>query len=448
MKHRLNVGFITTVSGRWPRELPIQRQKEYGSWLDENLPQVQIIHASKLGDSPVAIEEICTEFRRQDVDLIIQVYGAFTGDDVAARLAENLNVPLVLWAPYEPPFTGGRLLANALVAATMNAASLHRLGYPCSVIYGSHDDPRAASQVKEIVQVHDVRKKLRGTRIGLIGYRPTAFYNSAFDEGLIRRIFGINIEETDLKVVFDKMAAVDVQKVSQDMADMGAAYDTTKLPEGYLENHSRLYYALQEVLHEQAYDFSALKCWPEMGNLKTTPCAVMSRLADENMNIACEGDMDATLAMVIEKYMTGLPPFICDMIDLDEDHNTLTYWHCGQAAKSLMDPRSPISLENHPLAGQGTAFYGTLKEGPVTIARFCNIGGKYKLFLLNGQAVATTRNTKGVMVNVKVEMPVRRVLDTIVREGVPHHYSIVWEDVSGLMRSLAGLLAIEVIEVI
>ena len=34
MEH-LKVGFITTVSGRWPRELPIARNAEYGAWLRE-----------------------------------------------------------------------------------------------------------------------------------------------------------------------------------------------------------------------------------------------------------------------------------------------------------------------------------------------------------------------------------------------------------------------------
>lgn len=447
MKKNLNLGFITTLSGRWPRELPGKRQIEYGSWLAENLPGVNLIKAGQLGDSPAAIEDICLDFKRQDVDLVVQVYGAFTGDDVAAMIADRLGVPIILWAPYEPAFNGGRLLANALVAVTMNAASLHRLGHHCHVIYGSWDDEHAAAEIKQLIKIYDIRKKMRHTRIGLIGYRPTAFYNSSFDEGLIRKTFGINIEETDLKIVFDKMAAVDPHRVSEDMASIASQFDISHLPDGYLENHSRLFFALQDVLNEQSYDFSAIKCWPEMGSLKTTPCAVLSRLSDMDTNIACEGDVDAALAMIAEKYLTGLPPFICDMINLNDIENTLTYWHCGQAALSLMDRRSPVSLENHPLAGQGTAFYGTLKEGEVTIARFCNIGGRYKLFLLSGKAIQTARNTKGVMVNVKVNHSVRKVLETIVKEGIPHHYSIVWANIAEPLKRLADLLGTEVIEV-
>lgn len=37
MKKALNVGFVVTVSGRWPRELPEKRLREYGDWVENNL---------------------------------------------------------------------------------------------------------------------------------------------------------------------------------------------------------------------------------------------------------------------------------------------------------------------------------------------------------------------------------------------------------------------------
>ena len=57
------------------------------------------------------------------------VYGAFTGDDAAAYLTEMLDVPIILWAPYEVPFEKNtRLYANALCAMTMNADVYKRQG--------------------------------------------------------------------------------------------------------------------------------------------------------------------------------------------------------------------------------------------------------------------------------------------------------------------------------
>lgn len=442
----LNIGFLTTVSGRWPRELPMQRNKLYGEYVKNKFPFANIIECGDIVDSAEKLLEVTKLFRRENVDLIIMVYGAFTGDDICTCLAENLRVPLVLWTPYEPPFDGGRLLANALVAATMNSASLGRLGHTSHMVYGSLDDPRAVGEILKIVKAYSVVKELKGKVLGLFGYRPTAFYNSAFDEALIRRTFGIRMEETDLKVVIDVMRDVDDDLVQADMADVANKFDISTLPHEYLENHSRLFFALKQTMRIQGYDFAVLKCWPEMGNWKMTPCAVLGRLADENMLIGCEGDVDVMLALIIQYAISGTPGFITDMINIDETENTLTFWHCGNPAPSLTDDTQPICLGNHPLAGQGTAFYASLKSGKVTVARMCNIDGKYKLFLVRGEAVPTNRNTTGSMINVKIQRPVRDFVYQLIAQQIPHHYSVVWDDIADDMKQVASLLGIEVLE--
>lgn len=444
---KLTVGFITTVSGRWPKEVPEQRNKEYGDWLKKHMPEARIVCSPELGSDSESVEKAVKEFKREEVDVIVLVYGAFTGDDVASYLAEMLEKPIILWAPYEVPFEkDDRLYSNALCSMTMNAAALKRLNATRHTIYGNWDEEKTAEKVRNLLLAYGVIKSLKHTTLGLLGYRPTAFYNCAFDEGLIRRTFGVKIEETDLKVVFDKMDALPADEYEADMAKMEKTYDTKQLPEGHLENHSKLYLALKEVMAQQHYDFATIKCWPEMGNLHTTPCAVLGRLADDGVTIGCEGDVDAELAQITERYLTKKPSFITDLINIDEKKNVITFWHCGNAAPTLFDAKYEVQMRNHPLAGQGTAFYGALKPGKVTIARFCNIEGKYKLFLLQGEAVSMDRCTKGVTANIKVKRPVREIIETIIAEGVPHHYSIVWQDVAQALKEICGLLNIPVLE--
>lgn len=447
MNKKLIVGFITTYSGRWPEALPTQRNQEYGDWLVEELPELDIVRASALGSTKEAIEQITKEFKASEVDIIVMVYGAFTGDDVASWLSEMVRVPLLLWAPYEVPFEkDDRLYANALCSMTMNAAAIRRVGAVYHTVYGNKEDARAAAKVKRILRAYNAVKGLRYTNLGLLGYRPTAFYNCAFDESLIRKTFGVKIEETDLKIIFDKMDALPEEAVVADIERVNKEFNDIQLPEGHIENHSKLFLAMQDVIKEQGYDFCTIKCWPEMGSLHTTPCAVLGRLADEGFHVGCEGDVDAELAQMTQNYLTGCPTFITDLINVHEDNNEIVFWHCGNAAPSLFNKEVGMQLRNHPLAGQGSAIYGALKPGVVTIARFCNMNGTYKLYLLKGEAVPADRYTKGVMVTVKVEKPVRDILDQIIEEGVPHHYSIVWDDVVDDMKEVAKLLNIPVIE--
>lgn len=442
----MKIGFITTVSGRWPRELPMQRNQEYGAWLRENLKDEQIVGFDYVIDTPQKIRDVIRTFRGEEVDVIIMVYGAFTGDDVSTELAEKLHLPMLLWAPREPDVHGGRLLSNALVAMTMNNASLQRLGHFPQTVYGGLESPAAKNKVLQFVKAYSAISKLQGKTLGLFGYRPTAFYNSAFDEGLIRKTFGLTIEETDLKVVFDRMQQVDEGELKQDLEYVKQNFDLgDDLTDEYRVNHSRLYLTLKQLMQEQNYAYGVIKCWPEMGNLNAVPCAVLGRLADEGYCIACEGDVDVALSMSMEHAITGKPTFITDLIDIHDEKNYLTFWHCGNAAPSLHCSKCKSQLCDHPLYNKGSAFRAVLKEGPVTISRFCNIGGKYKLFLVSGTAVETQMYTPGSMVNVVTQSPVRRIIEGIIDEGVAHHYSIVWEDVADTMEQIAKNLGIEVI---
>jgi len=229
------------------------------------------------------------------------------------------------------------------------------------------------------------------------------------------------------------------------MAYMEQTFSINNLPEGHLENHSRLYFALKEVMKTLGYDHAVIKCWPEMGSLKTTPCAVLGRIIDEGTVAGCEGDVDAAITAIIENLISGQPVFIADMINIDEGKNSLSYWHCGNAAPSLH--KGDVTLSNHPLAGQGTAFYTGLKTGKVTIARFASIKGAYKLFVLKGFAENTECYTKGSMINVKLEKPVYELIMRTIDLGVPHHYSLVWDDIYDELILYAGLTGIEVLEI-
>lgn len=447
MKKQLNVGLVVTKSGRWPEELGLRRLASYGEWAGTHLPHSRAAVFDRLVTCKKDVAD-CVEFMRtRCVDLIIQVYGAFTGDDVCCAFADELHAPIILWAPREEKWERqDRLYANALCSASMNGASLKRIHAPFHIVFGDKEEPRVEKQLHDLVSAYAAVKNIRGMTYGLFGYRPTAFYNCAFDEVVIRRTFGVNMEETDLKVVFDRMAELPREEVNAQMRLVADMWDVSALPEGHLENHARLYMALKELFCAQGYDYAAIKCWPEMGSLHATPCAVLGRLIDEGITISCEGDVDAGLAALVQNVLTGEAAFITDLINIDEQANTVTFWHCGNAAPSLHDPSDGVTMCNHPLAGQGTAFWCALKQGAVTAARFTNIDGQYRLFLLRGQAVPTTRCTRGAMVNVKVETPVLELVNKIADCGMSHHWSVVWRDVADQMIRLAGLLDIPVYE--
>lgn len=125
MKKKLNVGVVVTLSGRWPRELPEKRFKEYGEWTINAFPECNVVSFDRVVCTKEDMEECIDSFKKQEVELLIMVYGAFTGDDICCGFADALSVPIILWAPREEEWVReDRLYANALCCAAMNGASL------------------------------------------------------------------------------------------------------------------------------------------------------------------------------------------------------------------------------------------------------------------------------------------------------------------------------------
>ena len=48
MKKKHNVGVVVTLSGRWPRELPEKRFKEYGEWTINAFPECNVVRFDKV----------------------------------------------------------------------------------------------------------------------------------------------------------------------------------------------------------------------------------------------------------------------------------------------------------------------------------------------------------------------------------------------------------------
>ena len=100
-------------------------------------------------------------------------------------------------------------------------------------------------EITSLVRVYQADKKLKNTFMGMIGYRPTGFYSSALDETLIRKTFGISMEEMDLVHLFNTAEAIPDDDVKKDMQAFRESITVCDLPEGYILNHSRLTLAMK-----------------------------------------------------------------------------------------------------------------------------------------------------------------------------------------------------------
>ena len=94
MKQKLNIGFVVTYSGRWPKELPEKRNREYGDWLEANLKEQEKYRdeADYFGRFP----ELDAEFHKIMIDSV--------GRSAMMRMLDSLMLHLARWRNFDVAF--------------------------------------------------------------------------------------------------------------------------------------------------------------------------------------------------------------------------------------------------------------------------------------------------------------------------------------------------------
>lgn len=151
--------------------------------------------------------------------------------------------------------------------------------------------------------------------------------------------------------------------------------------------------------------------------------------------------------MLIGSYFSSEANFIADLVGAEEEQNQLIFWHCGNGPLSLKAPGTNPAAGVHPNRKMPLGVYFPLKGGPVTVSRLSgDRNGDLRLLLGSGNGIETDLLYSGNSLPVQISGSVQDTLDTILKEGVEHHYIVTYGDFSAEFRELAELLELRIIK--
>jgi L-fucose isomerase-like protein len=423
---KLVLGFMVTAAEHFPYDQPSALDAQARQALAK-LP-VELVFSDRLVVDPVSAQVAVEKFKAAGVDLLISLVGSFTWDNMPVRVVQELNVPVLLWGVPEPPMQGGRLEANSLVGVTMNAAAFKRMGFQYKFVYGLPDDPAAMVEVERTVRVMSAIKRLRHTRLGVVGGRPPGFYGSTYDELRLRKALGVEvipIEVSEVLSAYDRVPQAQVEQAAGKVSQLGriASADGEDV-----QRVARLYTAMRGLADSDHLNGIAVKCWPEMKDRFLNPCVVNGMMTDEGVMVGCETDVHGTVTMLIHNALNQGPAFFADLVTFDEAENTALLWHCGAAAASFAAQRQAIALEKHSIGTGSATLEFPMRAGRVTFSRLGPVGEAFRLLIVTGEAVPTGMLLRGNNLLMHTDLPVRQVIEGIIERGIEHHYSLTYGD--------------------
>jgi L-fucose isomerase-like protein len=399
----------------------------------------------------LSIEALVQYIDGKNPDLVILQNVTFANSAYATEVLKRISAPILLWTLREPVIDGGRLRLNSLTGAfsagyAYKAMRKDRIFY----IYGSPSDDSIQKTLTKLISAAKLKHEMKNANLLMVGHTPQGFgFGRALDLEM-SSTFGVNvlaIESRELTKIAREMNIEDAKNEESEIESrmVGLEKTLTKNRVDFV----KLYKAYHDYIEKNNIKAIASRCWPDFFTDYGTPvCSVLAMLNDQNVAAACEADAYGALSMYIGQQLSTLPTYLGDPVSIDEDENTITFWHCGTAACGLARRDTGATVGVHPNRKIGpTMEFGLRECKEATIFR---IGrkpdGTFRFLIMDGKVLDKPQQFLGTSVVVEVEPKVNPLITSMVQDGWEPHFVVIYANIKEELELLAQLFGCEIVK--
>ncbi len=331
-------------------------------------------------------------FTDAEVDAVFAPHVNFGTEDAVAKLAKEVNKPLLLWGPRdEAPLKDGSRLRDTQCGLFATSKILMRYGIPFSYIVNSRvDSPVFERGFKNFTAAARAANSFLKARIGQVSTRPGDFYTVIINEGELLERWGIEtvpITLIDVEKGVLNMVKTD-KRVKDEVDDFKARGVTFKdMDDDTVNRIAAMKLYLMDWAERENLSAIAFQCWDALQlALGIMPCFVDSELTAIGIPVACETDINGALTSILLQNASKVesPTFFCDLtIRHPENDNGELLWHCGPFPHELAKEKEKAFVGKHFILSSECPGTGNweIKGGDITVSRFDGINGRYSLFM-------------------------------------------------------------------
>ena len=389
--------------------------------------------------------KIEARFKEQKVDGLFVPHGNFGTEYEVARLAKELNVPVLLWGPRdERPDEDGIRLRDSQCGLFATGKVLRRFRIPFTYLCNCRlEDEEFERGIRNFLAVCNVVKTFRKTRILQIGPRPFDFWSTMCNEGELLEKFQIQLAPIPMPELTAEIKKIrqDEGKIKEIMAYCKEHFNVA-IKDEELEMVAALKAAMKSLAERYGCNAIAIQCWNALQTeIGIMPCAANSLLNEEGLPVVCETDIHGAITAIMCEAagMDEARTFFADWTVRHPDHdNGELLQHCGPWPISCAASKPTIGYPlafSHPGAVEAQA-----KLGEMTLCRFDGDNGEYSLLLGNAKGIEGPY-TKGTYVWVEVKN-LKRLEAKIVEGPYIHHCVGIHKDVVPVLYEACKYLGI------
>lgn len=373
------------------------------------------------------------EFYDKKVHAICIAAASWFEDYLALDMLEECNVPLIIWGL--PGMETGSLCGTQQLGFM-----LRQISKPYKLLYGELNSESELNRLMQYTSAAAVRYYLRRSHIGYLGHRVEGMTETTGHELALKKIFGPRVVGIDSQIFLEGVSKIDPETLQGRWKDLKSQVGDVKCSDDDGLEALRVYAHLKYLIEERMLDSIAVGCYPHlMGKV----CLAASLLGEEGVPIACEGDINGALGMMILSWLSSEPIHNTDLLNPVPEDNAIVFSHCGSGGFSLAKSNSEITLAPVRLMDRGLCCMFAAKPGPVTMLNIIPTIDSYEIGVMEGMALETDMVFPGNPLKVQFESDYRDILSWIADEGLGHHWMAAYGSFRQELIDLANMVRLK-----
>ena len=441
MKEILKIGFVgTAISPYYAEEQEVRKNSEvHLKKILENF-DVELISFHKTifsKDDSVEAENLL----KNKVDfLLIQTSSCSSGEQLYPLC--NISSKIGVWAVPDIEKEGGVKL-HSLVSTShylgIIKKTLSERKIKTKWFYNYADTDEFKNKFLITVKSLIAQKKLKQSRIGLIGGISPGFDNMIVDNDKIKQNIGTIIDEATILELVDKAKNFKQSIIDEEIKKIkNAATAITVSDDDSFNKVTRVYFALKQMREENNWDSLAVQCWSQFQELYgIAPCMAYGWMGSEDgIAVSCEGDVQGAISMLLLNYIsnTEKSSTLLDLATFDRKADAVLMWHCGVSPRHFAN-EDGIKWVDHSTLGRKTEKKYGVAGDQVFQAQSSTTtylgNNAERLLVLNSEIFNHTNKgydgTRGWFKETKLNrlnISSENLINTLNMIGHEHHYAV------------------------
>jgi L-arabinose isomerase len=420
-------------------------------------------------DSPEKAHEAAAMLRREDVEIVFLFISTYALSSTVLPVAREVGVPVIILniqptaaidykalnALNDKGKMTGEWLAHCQACSLPEFASVfNRAGIQYEIVSGYLQEEYVWTEIDGWISAARVKAGMKRNRMGILGHYYCGMLDVYTDTTRQSSVFGTHIELLEMCELKAYRDAVTETDLAEKLNEFAERFDVSPLCEtAELERAARTAVAMDRLvashrLGSLAYYYEGYQ-GNEYENIVTSLIAGNTLLTGKGIPVAGECEVKNVQAMKIMS-LTGAGGSFSEFYAMDFNDDIVMLGHDGPAHFAIAEGRVqlvPLPVY-HGKPGKGLSIQMTVQHGNVTLLSVCE--GRDGIFLLVAEGVSVpgdileTGNT-----NSRYRFPTgaRAFIDLWSKAGPSHHCAVGTGHVAAIIRKLACLLNIPVVQI-